>query len=171
MKMMKKNIAIVIFVLSCGFCFSQQNKPTTAAPLKTEVKIAPAQSNGAMAEMKFEIEQHDFGTIPEGPEAKFDFEFTNIGKEPLVLSDVHASCGCTTPVWPKEPIAPGAKSKITAVYNTKGRGGNFSKSIIIKSNSKNGDKILIIKGVVESANKNNAPAKAPNIINEMPTKN
>ncbi len=177
---MKKGILIIGTLLMSNFIFAQNNqaeksnsKTATPTPAKAEVKLTAAAVpvNNNAADFKFVTEQHDFGTIPEGPQAKFDFEFTNVGKEPLILTDVHASCGCTTPVWSKEPISPGAKSKITAVYNTKGRGGNFTKTITIKSNAKGGDKIVIIKGVVEKAPTVTSPEKAPNVINEMPTKN
>ncbi len=176
---MKKGILFVGTLLMSNFIFAQNNqaeksnnKVVMPMAAKAEVKLSSAVPiNNNAADFKFVTEQHDFGTIPEGPEAKFDFEFTNVGKEPLILTDVHASCGCTTPVWSKEPIMPGAKSKITAVYNTKGRGGNFTKSITIKSNAKGGDKMVIIKGVVEKAPTVTSPEKAPNVINDMPTKN
>jgi hypothetical protein len=119
------------------------------------------------AEIKLFTEEYNFGTIPEGPEVKFDFIFENCGTEPLVLSEVRASCGCTTPVWPKEPIMPGAKNKITAVYNTKGRPGMFTKTITVKSNALGGDKLVTIKGVVEKKVEKKLPLKAPNILNEM----
>ncbi len=171
---MKRSFLIlnIILIGAVAFAQTQNNKPTQPINIsKSEVKIVSTSNNNNAADFKFETDQHDFGTIPEGPEAKFDFEFTNTGKEPLILTDVHASCGCTTPVWPKEPIQPGAKSKITAVYNTKGRGGNFTKSITIKSNAKSGDKIIMIKGMVEKAPTNSSPEKAPNIMNELPMKN
>lgn len=101
------------------------------------------------AEIAFAVEVHDFGTITEGTQATIEFEFTNTGNAPLVLSSVSASCGCTTPKWTKEPIMPGQKGKITAVYNSTGRPGSFTKSITVASNAKNGTKVLTIKGNVE----------------------
>ncbi|MFM2225342.1 MAG: hypothetical protein RJA07_1544 [Bacteroidota bacterium] len=143
-------------------------KKSDKVVVKTEaIKIVKAE-NSSLPEFKFEVEEHDFGNVKEGPEVKYDFVFTNIGKEPIVIQDVHASCGCTTPVWSREPILPGAKSKITAVYNTKGRPGMFNKSITIKSNAAIPEKMLIIKGVVESETTTKTIEKAPNIINEFP---
>lgn len=80
-------------------------------------------------------EMHDFGTIKEGPTVKYDFEFTNTGKEPLIIYDATADCGCTKPSWPKQPILPGQAGKITVEYNTVGRVAPFSKYIYIKSNA------------------------------------
>ena len=111
----------------------------------------------------FEKTSHDFGTIEEGPQATTLFEFRNEGDEPLVLSNVKASCGCTVPNWPKEPILPGESSEIEVKYNTKRRIGNFSKSITITSNATETTKILHIKGKVESTpEEETMPVKQPN---------
>lgn len=95
---------------------------------------------------------HDFGKIPEGPQATYVFEFKNVGNAPLIINEANASCGCTTPVWPKEPILPGKKGKISVTYNTSGRGNQpFQKEIYIKSNApteNNKPMILHIKGFV-----------------------
>ncbi len=108
------------------------------------------------AEIKFEKTSHDFGTITEGTQATVEFEFTNTGNAPLILNSVNASCGCTTPEWTREPIPPGQKGIIKAVYNSSGRPGSFSKSITVNSNAKSGTKILSIRGTVEP--KQAAPA-------------
>lgn len=105
-----------------------------------------AQDNPNAPKFEFLQKQHSFGEIEEGPSISYDFEFTNIGKEPLIITNVKASCGCTTPYWPKDPIMPGKKAKITATYNTKGRPGNFNKSITVTSNA--GTEVLYINGIV-----------------------
>ncbi|MCF8294133.1 MAG: DUF1573 domain-containing protein [Chitinophagaceae bacterium] len=112
--------------------------------------------------MKFKNEEHSFGNVPEGPSVSYDFEFTNISKEPIVLSNVQASCGCTTPTWPKEPIAPGKTSKITATYNTQGRPGPFTKTITVTSNV--GSKVLKISGTVEKAPESSVPTNNSSIM-------
>ncbi|MEY4876141.1 MAG: hypothetical protein RI955_1566 [Bacteroidota bacterium] len=139
-----------------------------ATPAGAPTTPQPA-ANPNAAELKFKIEKHDFGTVPEGPQAKFDFEFTNDGKEPLILSNVQASCGCTTPEWPKEPILPGKSAKVTAIYNTQGRPGQFTKSITVSSNAKTPSVVLMISGTVEKAPATTAPEKTPNSINVTPT--
>ena len=68
----------------------------------------------------------------------------NTGSVPLILSDVQASCGCTTPSWSKEPVMPGAKGYITATYNPKGEAGRFDKTITVKSNA-NDDPVNYLK--------------------------
>lgn len=97
----------------------------------------------------FEKTSHDFGKINEGDgRVTTVFQFKNEGMEPLVLSNVRASCGCTTPKWPKEPIEPGQTGDITVTYNPAGRPGRFQKTITITSNATEATKRLTIKGEV-----------------------
>lgn len=116
---------------------------------------------------QFNEESYDFGEIPEGEKYTHEFTFVNIGKEPLIVKGVKASCGCTTPNWPKEPIMPGETGIITATYNSKGRPGNFNKAITITSNAVTPTKRLFIKGTVL---RDEAPVAAPekpkSIVNE-----
>lgn len=104
---------------------------------------------GDQPQITFALTEHDFGKIQEGTMANYEFTFTNTGKAPLVLSNVQPSCGCTTPEWNKEPIAPGAKGTIKASFNSYGRPGSFQKYITVKSNASNSEVMLIIKGTVE----------------------
>jgi hypothetical protein len=64
----------------------------------------------------------DFGTIPQGKPVYHFFEVTNTGKDPMVISNVQTSCGCTTPEWSKEPIAAGGTAKVRVGYNAAGEG-------------------------------------------------
>lgn len=97
---------------------------------------------------KFEEESHDFGTLEEGKLAIYEFVFENTGNQPIIISNVKASCGCTTPFWTRDPVPPGKIGKIKAQYNSKGRPGTFTKSITITSNAQTPTKVLHIKGVV-----------------------
>jgi hypothetical protein len=103
----------------------------------------------AQGTFNFPIDKHDFGTVEESGPIGYEFMFTNTGNAPIIITDVRASCGCTTPSWPKEPIAPGGKGVIKAEYNTTGRIGVFNKSITITSNATEPSKILYIKGIVD----------------------
>lgn len=126
--------------------------PATAAQATAAQQPA---SNLKPENMAFKMDSHDFGTIAEGPAADYEFEFTNTGKEPMTIQNVQASCGCTTPSYSKEPIAPGKSGKIKASYNTVGRPGAFTKSITVTSNA--GVKVLTIKGTVEKAPTSSVP--------------
>ncbi len=102
----------------------------------------------SQAKIEFEAEIHNFGEIPEGPLARHEFKFKNIGNAPLILSGVNASCGCTTPTWTKEPIKPGETELIVAEYDSRNRPGAFNKSISVWSNAENGNIVLYVKGNV-----------------------
>ena len=93
---------------------------------------------------------HDFGDIKEADgSATHSFTVLNNGELPLVISRVIASCGCTTPEWTNEPIAPGKTGEVTVTYDTKGRPGAFVKTISVYSNGKTGNYVLTIKGDVK----------------------
>ncbi len=99
--------------------------------------------------IKFDEESHNFGSVAEeAGSVSCDFRFTNTGTEPLVITNVRTSCGCTTPSWTKEPIAPGKTGVIKAAYSTTGRPGSFTKTITVTSNADGGDKVLYIRGTV-----------------------
>jgi hypothetical protein len=95
----------------------------------------------------FDKIEHDYGTIEKGSDGNCVFTFTNQGQKPLVLSNVRASCGCTVPQWPREPIAPGEQGEIKVKYNTN-IAGNFNKTITINSNATNSMVMLRVKGQV-----------------------
>lgn len=107
-------------------------------------------TGAAMAQptIKFSEETHDFGEVIEGKLASHEFVVTNMGNQPLILSNVQASCGCTSPVWSKEPIMPGKTGIVKAMYNSAGRPGQFNKSLTITSNAANGTKTVFVKGNV-----------------------
>lgn len=93
--------------------------------------------------------EHDFGKINEADgKVTTIFTFKNEGMSALVLSNVRASCGCTTPNWTKEPINPGETGEITVTYNPNGRPGHFSKTITVTSNATEPTTKLFIKGEV-----------------------
>ncbi len=107
-----------------------------------------AAASYAQGVLKFNKETHDFGKLTEGPLATYNFEVTNTGTAPVVITSAQASCGCTTPEWSKDPIMPGGKSVIKVGYNTSGRPGPFNKTITVMSNAENATTILTIKGDV-----------------------
>ena len=99
--------------------------------------------------MTFDKTTHDFGKINEADgRVTTVFQFKNDGMVPLVLSNVRASCGCTTPKWTHEPIDPGATGEITVTYNPSGRPGRFQKTITVTSNTAEATTKLYIKGEV-----------------------
>lgn len=138
---MKKLIYIALFM---GAFSVQAQDAKTSQPAQAETKPNPN-----AAEITFEKDVHDFGTIPFEGNGNYDFKFTNTGKDPLVITNAAGSCGCTVPKWPKEPILKGQTGVINVHYDTK-RPGPFTKTVTITSNAKTASKMITIKGTVES---------------------
>ena len=139
-----KKLFLAAMVL-CAATLVNAQDDSKAAPKPT---ATPAVSPNA-ADISFENETHDFGTIPYNGNGTYEFKFTNTGKEPLVISNAKGSCGCTVPSWPKEPILKGHSGVINVHYDTK-RPGPFTKTVTVSSNGKTGEKVLTIKGNVET---------------------
>lgn len=94
-----------------------------------------AQQNGAVFQFKDANATYDFGKVKEGTKVEHDYMFTNVGNQPLQILKVDASCGCTTPEWPKRPIMPGKSEKIKVTFNSAGNVGKTIKEISIQSNA------------------------------------
>ena len=133
-----KKIFLVLFTICTTVLVCAQNKKTKASEPKSK-----------FAQVAFPSMTWDFGNINErGGYVSHDFEFTNTGTIPLVIEDVKTSCGCTSTQWPREPIAPGAKGVIKAVFQPLGRQGSFSKEITLVTNTSPSGRILKITGYV-----------------------
>ena len=106
-----------------------------------------------VAEIKFEKTKHNFGLFSESsPKVTCTFSFKNVGDGPLIIHQAIASCGCTVPQYPKEPIKAGESGKITVTYDGYGRfPGRFRKSITIRTNGKTEITRLIIEGEMTPA--------------------
>jgi hypothetical protein len=130
---MKKSLFLLF--MTAGFCSSIFAQTPTPTPSLSGAKI------------EFVSPVHDFGNIKQGVPVSTDFVFKNTGTAPLILTNVQASCGCTVPTWPREPIAQGGTTKITVTYNAANI-GNFSKTITVTHNGATATDILTIKGVV-----------------------
>lgn len=142
---MKKLLTAVALFLSIGFAANAQEGGS----------VVPSIDPNA-AEMKFETEVLDFGTVKFDANGIREFKIKNVGKSPLTISNVQGQCGCTAttidgkPGWPQEPILPGKTASIKVKYDTK-RPGPFEKNVTVTSNSKEPSKMVKIKGVVEAA--------------------
>jgi hypothetical protein len=108
----------------------------------------PNPVNPNAPKFKFETEVIDYGTIEHNANGDREFKFTNVGKEPLIITSAVGSCGCTVPTPPKDPVKPGASAVIKVHYATD-RIGAFEKQITITSNADTPTKVIKIKGVVK----------------------
>ena len=106
-----------------------------------------------IAEIKFEKTKHNFGLFSESkPKVTCTFKFKNVGDGPLIIHQAIASCGCTVPIYPKEPIKAGESGEITVQYDGYGKfPGRFRKSITIRTNGKTEITRLFIEGEMTPA--------------------
>ncbi len=119
--------------------------------INAQDKVDP-NTNPNAPKFAFTNEVMDYGEINKGDDGLRFFDFVNDGKEPLIISNVRSSCGCTVPEYPRTPIGPGESSQIKVKYNTN-RVGPFRKTITIYSNAVGGTKLLTVKGKVLSEKK------------------
>ena len=120
---------------------------------------AAAQTDAAVTDaIQLKEAEYDFGKVPQGKPVYHIFEITNKSNQPLKLDNVTASCGCTTPEWSKEPVAPGATAKIKVGFNAAAEGA-FEKYITVQYNQ-NTTKQIKIKGLVWRTPTSAAPANA-----------
>ena len=101
-----------------------------------------------VAKMTFKEHHFDFGEIPEGEVVTHEYEFTNTGKVPLVITHGNSTCGCTVPEWPKEAIKPGGKGTIKVKFDTFGKAGPQAKPITIVANTYPSKNMLELVGIV-----------------------
>ena len=127
---MKKIFVLFAFVMGFGLVANAQSKP---------------------AEFKFEAETHDFGKIPMGKPVTYDFKYTNIGEEPLIITKAEASCGCTVPKYTSTPLKKGESGVISVTFNAAAGPSPFSKNVTVTSNAKTPVKVLYIKGETVAA--------------------
>jgi hypothetical protein len=121
-------------------------------------KTVPSVNAANVEILQFKESSYTFGKIPQGRPVIHVFEFVNTGKEPLLLENVQASCGCTTPEWSREPVAPGGPATIKVGYNAYAE-GHFNKTVTIFYN--NGQtKTLVISGEVYKLPATAAPENA-----------
>ncbi len=107
--------------------------------------------------IKWNVKSHDFGTIKMGPAAEVTFKFKNNTNAPVVITDAHPSCGCTTPTWTKTPIMPGESGEVKASYGTENRPGYFSKSVKVTFDNGAVTDLAISGTVVTEPEKVNSP--------------
>ena len=121
--------AVLTGLLGQGACTNKRD--TNGQPIGEQNAIA-----GKSAKMEF-IEKgvHDFGQITEGDTVEHLYKFVNKGELPLIINNITASCGCTTPDWPREPVAPGEESAVRVRFNSRGKQGEQRKSVTVYANT------------------------------------
>ncbi|WP_231465263.1 MULTISPECIES: DUF1573 domain-containing protein [unclassified Pedobacter] len=130
---MKKIFILAIAALSLSACRNANSSTTEVAAVNSTEASAIAPADAPV--IKFEQEIFDFEKIEEGAAVTHEFKFKNVGKSPLIISNATATCGCTIPETPKEPILPGKEGIIKVVFNSTGKGGMQDKVVTVTSNA------------------------------------
>lgn len=132
-----KKYLIVLFLAFVGTSVVAQKAPVQPAPQKVDAAV-----------ITLEKSSHDFGDITQGDVVEQVFKFTNTGTQPLIISEIKTTCGCTTPVFPKNPIMPGASGEIKVGFNSAGKANKQTKVLPIISNAANEASITFTTNVI-----------------------
>jgi hypothetical protein len=158
--------AVALSLVACQTTGKTENKGETAQtenaqPTQAAQNAAPAPKkpdwqekaeNSARTAIQWASQEFNYGSVPSGTKVTHQFRFTNTGSEPLVLTRVKASCGCTTPSYSTEPVAPGEEGYIDVAFNTTGKQGVQNKSVTVTGNFEgNITQMLRISGEVTPA--------------------
>lgn len=155
---MKRILSLGVIALSLAACSSNaQNTEDTVIDKPISGLSANAASDQAeiVADenapiMTFDEAIYEFGVVQEGEKVEHRYTFTNTGKSPLIISNVSASCGCTTPEYSAHPISPGEEGNVTVVFDSNNQVGQQQKIITIVSNAEPTRAILQLKGEVKN---------------------
>ncbi len=151
-----------LFVLASS---CKDNAASKVNPENVEQAAARDSKDIVYPVIQFDRVEHDFGEIVNGTPVETVFSYTNIGRAPLVVTDIKSTCGCTVPQdWSKEPLAPGATSQFTVKFNGKGA-NKVSKTITLSTNTEKGNETVKISAFIKSDGTTTAtPQMSPTII-------
>lgn len=154
---MRKICLYVLLLVGIAACNNAPKEEPDKNLLPTNLVSNPYTANGvdtavmnAKPTMDFKDTLHNFGSIQEGEIVEHDFDFTNNGKSPLIISQATGSCGCTVADYQHEPIAPGKSGTLKVKFNSAGKHGHEEKSVAVSTNSKKGRHYLFITAEVIS---------------------
>lgn len=143
---MKK--AVLTILLASVIAVSCNNQPTADSGTDSIAILSDDASKGG-AVISFESNNYDFGKIKEGDKVTHEFKFTNSGATPLIISNATATCGCTIPEYPEEPIKPGEAGVIKVVFDSSGKSGMQNKVVTLTTNANPSSTELYLTGEVK----------------------
>ncbi|UCS95118.1 DUF1573 domain-containing protein [Echinicola marina] len=134
-----------------------QGTKTTPSNVQNVAEVDPS----SLGKFKFPEMEYDFGAISQGEKIEHIFKFTNDGESPLVISNIQASCGCTTPDWSKTPVKPGEEGYVKVSFNSAGKSGAQSPTVTITANTSPSVTRLKLKGTVNTSNTSTTKTVGP----------
>lgn len=145
---MKKNIFVTFIAFAIVVTSCNNEKKQTTAEQGGVVTENVESREGGIGKMEFTESVYNFGQINEGEIVNHTFTFKNTGDHPVILAQVSASCGCTTPTYTSTPILPGKTGQIEVEFNSDGQVGQQQKIITIASNAESNIMTVQLKGEV-----------------------
>lgn len=150
---MKKTMLLAFAAISFASC-QPSTKNNESASVDSTGAATTASAKPAVkpstAEILFTNDIYNFGEIKKGDVISYNFKFKNTGKEPLIIKDAIATCGCTVPEIPKEPILPGAEGILKVVFNSAGKpAGPLRKQVTVTSNALNSPVAIQLLGTIK----------------------
>ena len=135
---------VVVFSTVLFSCDIRKNKSTD------DVQAADTSAKGIKDSTTVQVidSVYNFGKVTDGEKVEYNFRFLNSGKNPLIISSVSASCGCTVADKPEEPVMPGETGFIKVVFNSEGRVGSAHKDVTVMANANPNFPILSLRGEV-----------------------
>lgn len=130
---MKKLFILAIAAISFTACRNANNSTDQVAGNDSLAATTIASPDAPI--IVFEKDIFDFEKINQGESVEHQFKFKNTGRSPLIISNATATCGCTVPEVPKEPILPGKEGVIKVVFNSTGKEGMQDKVVTVTSNA------------------------------------
>lgn len=137
--------------LACGEKKEDADEQAGVQQVEADSSILAEAGNQKVTQISFSEKKHNFGNIEEGDVVKHTFTFTNTGNQPLVISNIQTTCGCTAPEYSEKPVMPGQTGQVTVQFNSMGKMGQQEKKITIYANIPDGMTQLVITANVEKA--------------------
>lgn len=130
-------LLFLLTTMTLGACNNSGTNDDVTTEVITNTASAdnPVPDPSTLPILVFDTLTHDFGDVPEGQKAEFEFKFKNTGRANLLITNVSASCGCTTPYYPKNIIKVGDAESIKVIFDSEGRPGKFNKTITVTANT------------------------------------
>jgi len=154
MKTVAAYFILLSFIVSFSDCSHKEKSPLVPDNaldpdlIKNPASASGEKKSGKLPEFSFQKELYNFGIITEGDKVSYSYSFTNTGNTDLIINNASASCGCTVPEFPKEPVPPGKTGVIHVVFNSAGKEGYQRKEIYVHANTIPNSKKLILTGTV-----------------------
>jgi len=143
-----KLVLLGSFLISCHSSSTNSDQMLDSGLVNNPNTASGKGNHENLPVLTFQETEHDFGKLIEGETVAFNFTFTNTGKSDLVIADVSSSCGCTVPSYPKNAIRAGGKGVIKVSFNSRGRRGFQTKTIVVVANTQPNITQLRIKAQV-----------------------